>query len=960
MSTYHGWNREAMLQRGVEESEASENISKPSLPTFTPINPSHAPPQFVNPQMTLYKGGLDDDALYPKPLEALQEVPEQKGKKRGAAQANKGRAVSIARVWEYRDEGDVAAQNQGANFESSFPKRRKSAPSKRTKSIPGQSDLFEQQQEQGNTSPASLHEKEHPKGEQGSQLTTPLDSGKRPPKKAAPTRNPKSEPGPFRNPVITKPSVSRETHFGEKATPTKLVTTYQGWTSTQEAVKNRFNGLSKTTLDKLAAFRYKPSSQAQMIVPSPPSGGPQVKEDPDPAEKTRAPPSSDDGFLANDEFIFADTNRVDQDPAGYQVEQSQLAQGSDQLKEGNTFFDDATWNVNLGSTVDDNARSSLSQLPAPNTMSLSRVTSQTNPDFLSTSTAPAPAPAPLPLGSQAAHTDLKGSRYTSDYGDPSSSEMRVLVGMMSDIAQRSHCDEKENLGAFHQPEDFFAYECQAIVEDIIEQDQLEGFQPGHGDSPAASHETQADHSYQLSQHYQYASTNLPAGMPYSRHITDIEVERSDVDEPQKTPRDISNDFVFDDFDDEGVDDADLLAIASDLAIPEIQPLTLGTVQGNSANDSSTEFLPARSHGIQPTITVAADASLVRSRPTTAEIFSDDEYPLEDCLEEEDMICLPPPLQGIIETFEPPLSLEYSFGNGSMSGEVYDKSLQFSPPKSRPASVLPGNATGVSLTDGQSPFKSQHVIDLGSDPAEEDWSFIRSNDNVKNAEIPIEADPTSDQENINPDKVVKSAIPLGPQRQRKRSTYAKIPTATQSSTPQEIVLDDSHDYEPLQPFARPDFPSLVLDRCPILGVTAGSFLRVCFRVGEMFREGARCNALKQDAVIELFARVTFSSREPGTTKQHFQFADLWHDRPPFPNAILGNYKTSGLAESESRVFIGAEKHTMARCIGRLKKNTKNANGWFIEIINIRPTDWEEVKWTKRIVSAGLVKLEKGGV
>ncbi|KAH6713859.1 hypothetical protein BKA61DRAFT_51695 [Leptodontidium sp. MPI-SDFR-AT-0119] len=962
MATHHGWDREAMLQRGGVESEASEHISAPSLPAFTPVNPSRALPQFVSPQLTLHERGLDDDALYQQPLETMPEITVQEGKKRGAAQANKGRVVSIARVWEYRDEGDVAAQNQGANFETSFPKRRKSAPAKRTKSVSGQSGLVEPKQEQHTPSPASLHDKEHLKEEQDPQLTFPPNSGKRLPKKAPPKRNIMFKPSPFRNPVITKPSASREKHLEEVTIPTKPVTTYQGWTSTQEAVKHQFNGLSKTTLDKLAAFRHKPSSQAQRVVHSPASESIHVEKYPGPAEKTEGPPtSSDDGFLPRDDSIFVDTDGVDQDPAGCQAEQSQPARDSDHLHEGNPFFDDATWDVNLGSGVDDDARSLHSRVPAPDTMSLSVITSQNNPNPLSLPGAPAPSPAPLPLASQAFHADLRGSQHTSDYGDPSSSETRELAAMMNDVAQRSHCDEKGLIEEPRQPEYFFPDDCQTTIEDIIEQGQLESLQPSHGDLPSASHETGGDDPYGVSRDYQVASTNLHAEIPYSRHLADIEVERSDIDEPQMTPRDISNDFELDDFDNEGVDDADLLAIASDAAIPETQPLLLRTVKGNSVNDWSTAFPPVRTHGTQPMVTGAGDAHLVRSRPTTPEMFSDDEYPLEDGLEEEDMISLPAHLQGVIETFQPPPSLEYSFGNGPMPGEVYDKSLQFSPSKSRPASVLPRNATGMPLTDGQSPLKSQHVIDLGSVPAEEeDWSSFRSNNSMKNAEIPIVPDSISDQEHNNPDKTAKSAIPLGPQRQRKRSTYPKIPAATQSPTSQEIVLDDSHDYEPLQPFARPDFPSLVLDRCPILGVTADSFLRVCFRVGELFREGARCNALKQDAVIELFARITFSSREPGTTKQHFQFADLWHDRPPFPNGILANYKTSGLAESESRAFIGAEEHMMARCIGRLKKDTKNANGWFIEIINIRPTDWEEVKWTKRIVSAGLVKSEKGGV
>jgi len=40
--------------------------------------------------------------------------------------------------------------------------------------------------------------------------------------------------------------------------------------------------------------------------------------------------------------------------------------------------------------------------------------------------------------------------------------------------------------------------------------------------------------------------------------------------------------------------------------------------------------------------------------------------------------------------------------------------------------------------------------------------------------------------------------------------------------------------------------------------------------------------------------------------------------------------------------------MARALGRFKRDARNAC-WILHIINIRETDWEEIKWTKRIVS-----------
>ena len=928
-------------------------MSGPSLSSFTPINASPAPVQFVNPQKTLHERSLDDDTSF---QHTLEPVPLQRGKKRGTTQANKGRAISIGRVWEYRDDGDVAAQNQGPDFESSFPKRRKSAPAKRTKSTVGQPKNSEEVRELDRSHNALAAENDEEK--QGSQLTGPSDSGKRGIKKTAlKQRSHTIRTGPFRNPVITKPSVSREIVADEKSAPAQPVTVHQGWTSTEEAVKHKFSGISQTTLDKLAAFRYKSSVETQAGLPTCEGGGVRAAHD-SVGNSEEIPFSSDYGHFPSDDTVFIEGYIDDRDstrPARCPVNQSQQAAWTpDHLHEGDAFFNDAIWNVSVTSNADGKAYPSQTQLP---------IDTATSPPQSVVVNASVPTSAdglavPLLLASKASDAGLELAQNIFDYGDLSSSQRRESTGTSCNDG-RVHRKEPTVL-VFNEPSDTLGN--QATTWSNLECGTRSGVpQFGLGRLPNPSHEAHADDSYQLNPHSQIETQPAQTIRSLSGHFEHVQVERSDIDDPQMTPRDISHDFEVNEFDDEGIDDADLLAIISEPAIPETELVETGKNNGNPTSESLRESqVITRAH--QPASPVTGDKQVVRySIPSSPVILPDEEYPLNDGLEEEDMISLPTHLQGVIETFQAPPSLEYSFANGSM-WEVYDKSLQFSPPKSRPSSVLPGKPAGGSLTDGRSPSNTQRVDDnLGLDHSEEeDWSFIRSNDSMANLEVPILPDSTSDQENVVLNKVANPIIPLGPLKKRKRSTYADLQPAIESSIIEEISLDDSHDYKPLQPFARPDFPSVVLDRCPIVGVSAQSFLRVCFRVGEMFREGARCHALKQDAVIELFARVTFSSREPGTTKQHFQFADLWHDRPPFPNGTLANYKTSGLAESESRTFIGAEEHLMARCIGRMRRDTKKSTGWLMDIINIRPTDWEEIKWTKRIVSAGLVKSEKRGV
>jgi hypothetical protein len=165
------------------------------------------------------------------------------------------------------------------------------------------------------------------------------------------------------------------------------------------------------------------------------------------------------------------------------------------------------------------------------------------------------------------------------------------------------------------------------------------------------------------------------------------------------------------------------------------------------------------------------------------------------------------------------------------------------------------------------------------------------------------------------------------------------------------FDKGVEYHPIPPFARPDFPSRVRDRSPIIGISSSSVLRTCFRIGEAIRAGSFCNSHNQDAVIELFARITSSTRESGTTRQHFQFADLFNDRPPFPKGILENYKIHALQETESRMLLDIDTPgRMVRCLGRVRRELPSKS-WMIQIINIRPTDWEEVRWTKEISEQG---------
>lgn len=153
---------------------------------------------------------------------------------------------------------------------------------------------------------------------------------------------------------------------------------------------------------------------------------------------------------------------------------------------------------------------------------------------------------------------------------------------------------------------------------------------------------------------------------------------------------------------------------------------------------------------------------------------------------------------------------------------------------------------------------------------------------------------------------------------------------------------------MQAFVRPCFLKPLTDRSPVIGITSGTLLRTCFRIGEAIR----CSN-EENIILELFARQTFSSREKGTMRQHFQLADLFHDhRPPYIGGLLLNFKMNALQESESRELLAENKSgQLVRCIGRLTGSRKQ--GLLLSIINIRETDEEEIERTKRLVefSAG---------
>ena len=153
-----------------------------------------------------------------------------------------------------------------------------------------------------------------------------------------------------------------------------------------------------------------------------------------------------------------------------------------------------------------------------------------------------------------------------------------------------------------------------------------------------------------------------------------------------------------------------------------------------------------------------------------------------------------------------------------------------------------------------------------------------------------------------------------------------------------------------PFARPSFPKPVLDRSPILGLINTTVLRTCFRIGEALNAAAQASRSNTDGIIELYARISASSREAnGGFRQSFQFADLFTDKPPYLSGTSSIWKGVGLWDQDSKVFLGETgRGKLCRAVGRIKRGEGQAGGCGMTVLSIWEVDWEDVGIAKGVV------------
>lgn len=170
----------------------------------------------------------------------------------------------------------------------------------------------------------------------------------------------------------------------------------------------------------------------------------------------------------------------------------------------------------------------------------------------------------------------------------------------------------------------------------------------------------------------------------------------------------------------------------------------------------------------------------------------------------------------------------------------------------------------------------------------------------------------------------------------------VPSIAQSG------LEESSGKNWLRPVTRPPFPERTRDRSSIIGLSASMVLRTCFRVGEAINVGCQAVRVGRTVVIELYARVTSSWREQNGVRQHFVFADLFHNRPPYVNGMYELWKGAELWDYDSQRFLDPSDSTkMCRCIGKMKREDHK---WKLTILNIWEATWEDIEYVKGVVCA----------
>lgn len=186
----------------------------------------------------------------------------------------------------------------------------------------------------------------------------------------------------------------------------------------------------------------------------------------------------------------------------------------------------------------------------------------------------------------------------------------------------------------------------------------------------------------------------------------------------------------------------------------------------------------------------------------------------------------------------------------------------------------------------------------------------------------------------------------------RTTSELSPCRPEEIRPSES-LSTTQGLEAPKPFIRGAFPRILADGSPIHGLQSKTVLQTCFRIGEAIKASASVQRSKRDAIIELYARVLSSHRDPGpnSCKQYVELRDLFTEKPPYLHGTYTLWKDAPVWDQESQVFLGEEGGgKICRVIGRIKKAepTTISPTRDMVILSISEMTWSKINWMRGIV------------
>ncbi|KAH7020622.1 hypothetical protein B0J12DRAFT_585888 [Macrophomina phaseolina] len=180
-----------------------------------------------------------------------------------------------------------------------------------------------------------------------------------------------------------------------------------------------------------------------------------------------------------------------------------------------------------------------------------------------------------------------------------------------------------------------------------------------------------------------------------------------------------------------------------------------------------------------------------------------------------------------------------------------------------------------------------------------------------------------------------------------SNFQKIRATPVAVSSNEADTEDVHAPD-VKPILRPPFPEQVRDRSPIIGLSATVSLRTCFRIGEALNVGSQAVREHRSVIIELYAKVRWSFREPRSVKQHFVFMDMFHDRPPYLEGTYEGWKGVELHEHDSSRFLERSgRPLVCRCAGRLERQE---GSWKMRLLSVWEAQLEDVEHVAEIIQS----------